>query len=722
MTQDSNETLSHVEGNEPLQSEAQRIDELLNKKNADLGRADAAADNQTSPDLASLHVGTAFDADGQIRNVGNPSRSADIADRARQNDVETIGSAPEMKVDSGQGQADLASLKPSSALALSSGTEQPAADSGQPPADFVAEGSIRGGDSTAVFDSLTGVATNGTTTSTGSVAPTSSSTGSSAADAQSLPSTESPSLKANDDQGSVGENGTAVIDVLANDVSFSGNPSLSHASLASGQGSVRIVDGQLHYDPGTAYDHLGEGEQAQVSIDYGVINEAGEADTATLDLTIMGGNDAPTVERALFDQTALEDSGFSFTVPNDAFHDVDRSDSLTYSATLENGGDLPDWLRFDPETRTFTGTPSNDHVGDLRVSVTATDGEGADVSDSFSLMVANVNDAPDDLVLDGNSVVENAVAGTVVGTVAAHDSDIGDSLTYALVDDADGRFAIDGRTGEITVAGQAGLDFETAASHEIGVRVTDQFGASHDETFTIDIAEVLTATQGNDTLVGSAGEDVISGLGGADRIDGGAGDDSLSGGRGKDSLIGAEGDDVLDGGSSHDTLFGGAGDDTLVGGSASGGGKNTEIGGNDTLYGGEGFDTLFGGDGADTLFGGADDDVLDGGIGNDRLDGGAGADIIDGGAGSDRLSYENSDQAVQVDLSLGTASGGHAEGDVISNIEQLVGSAHDDVLIDNSGSNTLSGGAGDDHIDAGRGHDTVIGGDGDDVIIGGQGQ
>ncbi|MGI9434687.1 MAG: putative Ig domain-containing protein, partial [Geminicoccaceae bacterium] len=695
MTKDSKDAPAHVEGTEPLQSEAERIDELLNKKNAAFDRADAAAENQVSPDLASLHLGTAFDADGQIGNVGNSGRSADIADHALQNAVETIGSAPETKVDLGRGRADPVAPEPSATQALGVDAEQPAADSVQQPADVAGEGRVRASDPTAGLDSLAGPEANGTKMSVRSEAPTASSAGSSAVDARSQPSSESQGLNANDDQGSVGENSSAVIDVLANDVDDSGTSHLAHVSIASGQGSVRIVDGRLHYDPGTAYDHLGDGEQAQVRIDYGIINDAGESDTATLDLTIIGGNDAPTVERALSDQTVLEDAGFSFTVPNDAFRDVDRGDDLTYSATLEDGGALPDWLRFDPETRTFSGTPDNDHVGDLRVSVTATDGEGIDVSDSFSLMVSNVNDAPDGLTLDGNSVVENAVAGTVVGTVAAHDSDAGDSLTYALVDDADGRFAIDSMTGEITVADQSRLNFETAASHEIDVRVTDQFGASHDETFTIgiaDIAEALTATQGNDTLVGGAGDDVILGLGGADRIDGGAGDDSLSGGRGKDTLIGADGDDVIDGGSSHDTLFGGAGDDTLIGGSASGGGKNTEIGGNDTLNGGDGFDTLFGGDGADTLFGGADDDVLEGGTGNDRLDGGAGADIIDGGAGSDRLSYENSDQAVHVDLNSGTGSGGHAEGDVIRNVEQLVGSAHDDILVDNGASHTLTGG------------------------------
>ncbi|MGI9434594.1 MAG: putative Ig domain-containing protein [Geminicoccaceae bacterium] len=553
--------------------------------------------------------------------------------------------------------------------------------------------------------------------------------------AQMLLQPDSQTLNAQDDQGLAAENGMAAFDVLANDADLAAADSLhlSDADIISGHGTVHVADGQLQYDPGAAYDHLADGEQAKVVVRYGIVNDAGEIDSATLDLTIIGGNDAPTVAQTLTDQTALEDAALNFVIPADTFNDVDASDVLTYSAALKDGSPLPDWLSFDPNTRAFSGTPDNSDVGVLQVTVTATDSQGIEASDSFDLTIGNLNDAPDELVLDGGSVVENAAAGTVVGTAAGHDVDAGDSLSYALIDDAEGRFAIDNTTGTITVADGAGLDFENVSSHDLRIRVTDQSGASYDETFTIgviDTAETLNGTHVNDTLSGGAGADVISGLGGADIIDGGAGTDTISGGRGKDRLIGAEGDDFLDGGSSHDTLFGGDGDDTLLGGSASGGGKNTEIGGDDTLYGEDGDDTLIGGDGADTLYGGADDDVLDGGTGNDRLNGGVGddilsggvgADIIDGGSGSDQVSYEQSNQAIRIDLGANMASGGHAEGDVINNIEQVVGSTFDDVLIGDHEDNTLSGGAGNDQIDAGQGDDTVIGGDGDDVIIGGQG-
>ncbi|MGC5198962.1 putative Ig domain-containing protein, partial [Aphanothece microscopica] len=105
-------------------------------------------------------------------------------------------------------------------------------------------------------------------------------------------------------------------------------------------------------------------------------------------------NDAPTVSVPLADQQASEDSVFSWTLPADAFADVDAGDSFTYSATLADGSPLPAWLGFDATTRTFSGTPGNADVGTLSIRVTATDGDGASVSDTFDLAVTNTNDAP----------------------------------------------------------------------------------------------------------------------------------------------------------------------------------------------------------------------------------------------------------------------------------------------------------------------------------------
>jgi Ca2+-binding RTX toxin-like protein len=66
-------------------------------------------------------------------------------------------------------------------------------------------------------------------------------------------------------------------------------------------------------------------------------------------------------------------------------------------------------------------------------------------------------------------------------------------------------------------------------------------------------------------------------------------------------------------------------------------------------------------------------------------------------------------------------SGGDAQGDVLSNISNLVGSDFADTLTGTSSANTLSGGKGDDKIIGGGGADSLVAGDGVDTLTGGAG-
>ena len=133
--------------------------------------------------------------------------------------------------------------------------------------------------------------------------------------------------------------------------------------------------------------------------------------------------------------------------------------------------------------------------------------------------------------------------------------------------------------------------------------------------------------------------------------------------------------------------------------------------------------------GNDILVGNAGDNLLAGGVGNDSLEGGAGSDTLLGGAGSDSLfggsGFDVADLAaspasVQVDLFLGTGTGGDAAGDIYADVEAVVGSEFMDELRGGIEANRLIGGAGDDMIHGGRNNDTIDGGAGNDVLDGGR--
>jgi hypothetical protein len=116
------------------------------------------------------------------------------------------------------------------------------------------------------------------------------------------------------------------------------------------------------------------------------------------------------------------------------------------------------------------------------------------------------------------------------------------------------------------------------------------------------------------------------------------------------------------------------------------------------------------------------DNFIQTGQGDDLVYAGSGKDTIQGGFnGIDTVSYENSTGAVNVNLDKGTASGGYAEGDKLSEIEGLIGSKYNDTLEGNRHDNYLDGGAGSDTLFGGAGNDTIIFDGNDKIINGGTG-
>lgn len=256
--------------------------------------------------------------------------------------------------------------------------------------------------------------------------------------------------------------------------------------------------------------------------------------------------------------------------------------------------------------------------------------------------------------------------------------------------------------------------------------------------------EDLEATERADIVFGDAQANGLHGLAGNDRLDGRAGNDSLYGGDGNDTLIGGEGADRLEGGNGFDFASyetataavridlatpslnqGDAKGDTflaiegfiLTGFSDSFSGSGAA----ELVYGGAGNDTLSGMGGADLLFGGAGNDSLYGGDGDDTLFGGLGADRLEGGAGLDLASYAEATAGVVADLTTPSLNAGEAQGDVFVSIEDLEGSAFNDTLAGDSGTNRLYGGAGNDSLSGRAGNDILYGGDGDDTLMGGSG-
>src|SRR5450830_1789788 len=113
------------------------------------------------------------------------------------------------------------------------------------------------------------------------------------------------------------------------------------------------------------------------------------------------------------------------------------------------------------------------------------------------------------------------------------------------------------------------------------------------------------------------------------------------------------------------------------------------------IHAGDGGVTIYGSNANDLLYGGAGVDTIIGGSGNTYFEGGAGADVLTGGTqGVNTAGYKNSGAGVTIDLTTGHGTGGDAQGDVLTNIQNLIGSAYNDTFVANDKINRLDGGSG----------------------------
>jgi Ca2+-binding RTX toxin-like protein len=273
-----------------------------------------------------------------------------------------------------------------------------------------------------------------------------------------------------------------------------------------------------------------------------------------------------------------------------------------------------------------------------------------------------------------------------------------------------------GGAGADVLDGGEGIDTATYAASASGVFVDLVFGA-------MDGDAQGDGLVGIENLTGSALDDEFAGNSQANRIDGGAGDDRIDGDLGNDTLIGG-----LNGlaGDTLSYLFSADGVGVTVNlalttAQNTGGSGTDVISGfenlsgslfNDVLTGSAVANDLSGADGNDRLFGGAGNDTLDGFLGNDTLEGGAGADDVFGGEAIDTASYAASAAGVTIDLRLQATSGlqgggGDGAGDLLFEIENLLGSRLADTLTGDDLDNVIEGGAGADSLVGGAGIDTA---------------
>lgn len=286
-------------------------------------------------------------------------------------------------------------------------------------------------------------------------------------------------------------------------------------------------------------------------------------------------NQKPQLITAIDDVSVHEGETINTLIDLSKFKDPEGS-ALTYKVTTADNQTLPDWLSFDAQTGKLIGKPP---IGAESVDVvlTATDGVGLSVSDTFTVKVtATAMDlnAP----LFGGQLVGHSGNDTLTGSWYA-DTLVGnkgdDKLFGSLGNDIlygnEGNDLLDGGWGKDEMYGGQGNDTYVVDSdldkvHEANNEGIDNVQAYVSYTLGNDVENLQlmgiglldgTGNSLNNLLLGNTGSNVLSGL---------AGNDVLIGGKGNDTLIGGSGNDHYEYnlGDGFDSIQDSEGNDTLL--------------------------------------------------------------------------------------------------------------------------------------------------------------
>ena len=364
---------------------------------------------------------------------------------------------------------------------------------------------------------------------------------------------------------------------------------------------------------------------------------------------------------------------------NDAFKDITLTNVDSHVVYLGDGAD------------TFTAIGGTAIGGAFATPITVYGGAGADLF---------------------NEGATTTVSETIYGG-----ADI-DTVSYAL------------RTAAVTVTVGAGVNDGIAAeTDDIKSDVEIVTGGTVADTMTaaVGVGVTFNGGLGNDTLIGDSGNDTLNGDGGNDILRGAGGADVLNGGDGNDTFdeeTASNGGDIFNGGAGIDTLDysqrlagvtvtmdGAAANDGATGATSEGDNCKADV---ENILGTALVDNITGNALNNTITGDAGNDILNGGAGDDLFLAGATMDDLDtiaGGTGVDTIDYSGRANLVVVTLNATVGSGEVGEGDLLAtDMENVIGTAQDDVITGNASANELVGGLGDDTLDGLGGDDVLEGG------------
>ncbi len=229
-------------------------------------------------------------------------------------------------------------------------------------------------------------------------------------------------------------------------------------TLPSGGNLTVGALGDLIYDPNGAFDYLATGQTATDSFTYQIDDGNGGTDTATVNITITGINDAPQANNLSTAESYTEELSLDLT--DIIVSDIDDTD-VTVTLTLADigAGSLSTGTA-GAVTSTFVGgvwtasgsiadvntllagvtfTPTGDYATDFTIATSVDDGEAGPVTGVKNFTATPINDAPiltagsvNDLTVLEDSGFNSLALGTVNYGPGGGADEASQTLTYQV--------------------------------------------------------------------------------------------------------------------------------------------------------------------------------------------------------------------------------------------------------------------------------------------------
>jgi hypothetical protein len=234
-----------------------------------------------------------------------------------------------------------------------------------------------------------------------------------------------------------------------------------------------IAKNNLDYETKSSYSVRIRVANSEFTLDKSFVISVNDLNESPTEISLSGNliDENEPVGTVIGSLSALDPDAisiFSYSLVNGAGDEDNAQFLLTESDLVSNSS-------YDFETKS-----------EFSIRVQVSDGS-ITFEDTFTIYVMDINEAPTNITISNDEILENSGINYQVGALSTIDQDSGNTFTYALIS-GDGstdnaNFNINGSN----LRASTNFDFETNSTYSIRIKATDQDGLSFEKKFTINI-------------------------------------------------------------------------------------------------------------------------------------------------------------------------------------------------------------------------------------------